>query len=135
MTAVLQTAAATLLLASLNSATAHAEYDSQGRYVPSPMGRPSDPYRSYVPGYTGKPAEPGKPGEPKRFAPTPRAMQVPLPKIAPFDARQPRPATAEPLPLVQPTPAQCKAGWSRATAISRSRFTRACRAMGVKVQR
>ncbi|MEQ1673306.1 MAG: hypothetical protein ABL893_20855 [Hyphomicrobium sp.] len=101
---------------------ANAEYDAQGRYVPSPMGVPADPYRSYVPGYTGKP------GGTKRFAPTPRGFQVQPPKIQPFDGRlQPR-NSAAPLPAVYPTRAQCRAGWSRGTGIPRARFKTACRA-------
>ncbi len=118
-----------LLLAGAHSASA--EYDANGRYVPSPMGKPSDPYRSYVPGYTGTP------GAPKRFAPTPRAFRVepPLPNLKRFEDAPERRINTAPLPVVYPTAAQCKTGWSRALAIPRTRFTKACRQMGVARQR
>ena len=53
---------------------ARAEYDANGRYVPSPMGKPSDPYRSYVPGYTGKP------GGTKRPSTIPQAYELKPPQ-------------------------------------------------------
>lgn len=102
---------------------ANAQYDSSGRYVPSPMGKPSDPYRSSVPGYTGTP------GGTKRFAPTPRGFQVQPLKIPPFTPRQDRQTTTAPLPAVYPTRADCKAGWSRDSALPKVRFARACRFM------
>lgn len=115
-------------LLSLSAVAAHAQYDRDGRYVPSPMGKPADPTRSYVPGYTGTP------GGTNRIAPLPQIKETQPLKIAPYDARQKtRIYNTEPLPATFPTAEQCKAGWSREFAIPRSRYTRACRAMGVKI--
>lgn len=122
------------LLTLLAAPAAHAQYDRDGRYVPSPMGRPSDPYRSYIPGYTGKP------GDAKRIAPTPRAFRTepPLPNLPRFEAapgsQRTRPSSSQPLPVVYPTRAQCAAGWSRDVNIPRARFARACRALNASQQ-
>ena len=117
------TAALILVLAAALAGGAHAQYDSQGRYVPSPMGLPADPYRSTVPGY------PGTPGGSKRFAPPSRGQQIAPPTIAPFDARLERPASTAPLSVIYPTRAQCEAGWSRDSGIPKARFARACKAL------
>lgn len=115
-------------LALIASAPAHAQYDRDGRYVPSPMGKPADPARTYVPGYTGKP------GGTNRLAPLPQIKEAQPLKLPPYDARvTPRTNYSEPLPVAYPTEDQCKAGWSRDFAIPRSRYTKACRAMGVKI--
>lgn len=100
---------------------AFAQYDSQGRYVPSPMGKPSDPYRSYVPGYTGKP------GGTKGLSTTPPAYQI-KPAQAPAAIPMPKPATpiAPLMPMIHPTLEQCQAGWSKDFAMPRVRFNRAC---------
>ncbi len=116
-------AALTLLLAAAMASGALAQYDSQGRYVPSPMGQPGDPYRSTVPGY------PGTPGGSKRLAPPSRGQQIETPNIAPFDARLERPSSTAPLSVIYPTRAQCEAGWSRDSGIPKTRFARACKAM------
>lgn len=121
--------AAVALLLSVGATSAHAQYDRDGRYVPSPMGKPADPARTYVPGYTGKP------GGSKGLAPLPRIQQVQPLKVSPYDARQKPRTYTEPLPVAYPTEGQCKAGWSRKFAIPRSRYTRACRAMGVRIGR
>lgn len=116
------------VMLTIASAPAHAQYDRDGRYVPSPMGKPADPARTYVPGYTGKP------GGTKGYAPLPRIKEAQPLKVPPYDARQkPRTTYTEPLPVTFPTADQCKAGWSREFAIPRSRYTKACRAMGVKI--
>lgn len=112
----------------LSAGPANAQYDRDGRYVPSPMGKPADPSRTYVPGYTGKP------GGTNRLAPLPQIKEAQPLTYPKYDARQtPRANYTEPLPVVSPTEEQCKAGWSRDFAIPRSRYTRACRAMGVKI--
>lgn len=117
-----------LALLSFGAAPAQAQYDREGRYVPSPMGKPADPSRTYVPGYTGTP------GGTKGYAPLPRIKEVQPLKVPQYDPRQtPRTYYTEPLPATFPTEEQCRAGWSREFAIPRSRYTRACRAMGVKI--
>ncbi|MBR2534825.1 MAG: hypothetical protein IKE66_02010 [Hyphomicrobium sp.] len=123
---ILSVCAALALIAGV--APVHAQYDRDGRYVPSPMGKPADPARTYVPGYTGKP------GGTNRLAPLPQLREAQPLRYPKYDARQTPPANyTEPLPVPYPTAEQCKAGWSRDLAIPRSRYTRACRAMGVKI--
>ncbi len=54
------------------AAPAHAQYDRDGRYVPSPMGVPQDPYARPVPGYSGSPGVPkGTPIWPRGAIPGP----------------------------------------------------------------
>lgn len=118
---------AVLALLSASATSAHAQYDRDGRYVPSPMGKPADPARTFVPGYTGKP------GGTNRLAPLPRLQQVQPLKVEPYDARQQPRTNTSTLPVAYPTEEQCKAGWSRDFAIPRSSYTRACRAMGIKI--
>lgn len=110
-------ALATLLAA---STPVLAQYDKDGRYVPSPGGIPSDPYARPIPTYPGTPG--GAIGTPI----WPRGPDIaPPPKVL-----QPPPITSYPsslpVPFVPLTLEQCDDGWSRATGVSRVEFKRRC---------
>ena len=103
----------------LSIAPAFAQYDRDGRYVPSPNGIPRDPYASTVPGYSGTPGGAiGTPTLPRGSIPQPVVIT--------------RPRSSEPL-VVLPQPRQlplvieqCNDGWSRATGITPVEFKRRC---------
>lgn len=118
-------AAAVLSLAAtaLVVPAARAEYDSQGRYVPSPMGKPSDPYRSYVPLYTGKP------GGSKRQPITPPAYEMKPLTLPRFDPPKERSIYRARPRVARPSRQDCLEGWSKKTGIPRARFKRACRVL------
>lgn len=98
---------------------ASAQYDREGRYVPSPMGVPTDPYARPIPNYSGTP------GEAKGTPIWPRGM---IPAPAPVE----RPKTPEVTPvypsnrLVRATAETCAKGWSKATGLTPVEFRRAC---------
>jgi len=102
-----------------------AQYDRSGRYVPSPMGVPADPYARVVPSY---------PGTPGRVTGTPVSPPPPEPlKVPPLTTRRLDPtAGTYSAPLVPLTADQCKLGWSVETNIPRVEFNRRCRRMRAK---
>ena len=104
---------------------AAAQYDRDGRYVPSPNGIPTDPYARPVPLYPGTPGGAiGTPSLPRNdFPPT-----SPPPVIgSPNAPKAPYAGDGLPRALRVPyTPAQCRRGWSAATGMSRREFDRRC---------
>ena len=100
-----------------------AQYDRDGRYVPSPNGIPTDPYARPIPGYSGTPGQPsGTPIEPRAAIPQ-------VPRVAPLSpppqARQPRDDDPRhyPVPL---TARDCRKGWSASSQLTRRAFDRQC---------
>ena len=105
---------------------ATAQYDRDGRYVPSPMGVPADPYARPVPMYPGSPG--GAIGTPD----LPRSAFPPPPVPAP---RKPRVSTEPLRPTFVPlTLEQCNDGWSRKSLVTPTEFRRRC-ALLVKRQK
>jgi hypothetical protein len=105
-----------LLLAVLLARPALAQYDRDGRYVPSPMGVPSDPNARAIPLYPGTPgAATGT--EPQRAPP-------PVPQLAPMRGRE---AEALPPPRIIALSAErCRQGWSRASGLPKRVFEARC---------
>lgn len=102
---------------------AAAQYDRDGRYVPSPNGVPADPYARPVPLHPGTPG--GAVGEPVG----PRVL--PVPPVAPL-ARPPvtSPERGAWVPREKPvamTLERCRSGWSKATRLTPTEFRRRCR--------
>lgn len=98
-----------------------AQYDRDGRYVPSPNGIPSDPYARPIPVYPGNPGGAiGTPIWPRgpEIPPPPKVLQTP-----PTD-RAVRYSNELPLPLMSAK--QCRQGWSRATGLTKVQFRRQC---------
>lgn len=98
-----------------------AQYDRDGKYVPSPLGVPADPYAKPIPNYSGKPgAAIGTPvwpriepyQQPNALAPRP---EVPITR---------RPSNSLPVPI---SVDQCEEGWSKSTRVPRVEFNRRCR--------
>lgn len=104
-----------------NRHMALAQYDSQGRYVPSPFGKPGDPYRSIVPLYTGKP------GGTARLPNRPPAYDVKPPRQPAYDQPVPRRRKGAPADQPIPTTAQCRTGWSKEIGVTRAWFKRVCK--------
>lgn len=101
-----------------------AQYDREGRYVPSPLGIPADPYARPIPNYSGKP------GDAKGTPIWPRGTETkPLPGMLP----RPPPPTSQtsgtmPRTLVVPLEVEdCEGGWSKDKNIPRVEFNRRCR--------
>lgn len=107
------------IAAILAGAPAHAQYDRDGRYVPSPMGVPADPYARTVPLYPGTPG--GAIGTPI----WPRGtQQPPITSTTPqLNSPQTRPSNGL---SVQRRLAACDRGWSEATGLSRKGFEKRC---------
>ena len=102
--------------------SAFAQYDRDGRYVPSPRGVPQDPYARPIPMYPGTPG--GAIGEPIR----PR-VAIPEPLVVPPLPRE-IPQTSPLYPRFVPlTLAQCGTPWSRATKLTPTEFRRRCASM------
>ena len=102
---------------------ASAQYDKDGRYVPSPNGIPADPYARPIPGYSGTPGQAnGTPIEPRASIPqVPPVAPLKVPELTPRASRDsPRPL---PIPV---TEAQCRKGWSGSTGLSRREFAQWC---------
>lgn len=109
--------AALVCVASLTPAKA--QYDREGRYVPSPMGVPADPYARPIPQYSGRPGEAtGTPIWPRGAIPSP-------PPIAPLKPREPAVIYPNARP-VQVTAETCDKGWSKATRLTPVEFRRYC---------
>lgn len=107
-----------LLLAGASSVMA--QYDKDGRYVPSPNGVPADPNARVVPGYSGAPGATanGTPAWPRGQIPT--APTVTLPS-----ARSPSVFATPPVAL---TARMCREGWTRKSGLARRIFERRCEA-------
>lgn len=100
---------------------ASAQYDREGRYVPSPMGVPADPYARPVPMYPGTPGgAAGEPILPRGSMPAPAAPS----HIPPRTYTEPMRPTFVPLTL-----AQCGEGWSRKLLVPPTEFRRRCASM------
>ena len=114
-------AGALLLLA--GSYAGEAQYDRDGRYVPSPMGKPADPYARPIPLY------PGTPGEAIGTPIWPRDPQLRLPPVTterPDTSPSVNSSGARVVPL---TLEQCDAGWSADLGLPRVQFNRRCKRM------
>jgi hypothetical protein len=119
-----QIVGAALAVLIAGSSAAVAQYDRDGRYVPSPMGVPADPYARVVPGYAGTPG---------------RVRGTPIPPPAPPKLRVPefgsRPAVSTGIPeagartFVPLTLALCDEGWSKELGVPRVEFNRRCKRM------
>jgi hypothetical protein len=113
-----------LALAALIAAegSALAQYDRDGRYVPSPMGVPLDPYAAPIPMY------PGTPGRAVGTPILPRAAVPETPVVPPLqrDILQAPPLYRRSVPL---TLVQCGEPWSRATKMTPTEFRRRCAGM------
>ncbi len=100
---------------------AHAQYDRDGRYVPSPMGVPRDPYAAPVPTYPGTPG--GTTGTPI----WPRGTQPsPPPKVLEQRPMDVPPSAAVPTGIVPLSLEQCDEGWSKSTHVTPVEFRRRC---------
>lgn len=100
---------------------ASAQYDREGRYVPSPLGVPADPYAKPIPNYSGKPgAAIGTPVWPRVEPYKPHNALAPRPQV-PISRR---PSNSLPVPI---SVDQCEDGWSKSTRVPRVEFNRRCR--------
>jgi hypothetical protein len=100
-----------------------AQYDREGRYVPSPMGVPADPHARPIPGYTGTPGGAvGAPIVPRGAMPVPPA--IPRPRSEPVDP----PIVSLPRAIHLPA-RSCSRSWTAASRLSRAEFERRCRAL------
>ncbi len=94
-----------------------AQYDRDGRYVPSPNGVPRDPSAQPIPMYPGTPgAAIGTPTLPRPPAPAAPLPRLPEPNVGPFSTRPGR------LNRVQ-----CAREWSAHTGLTRRDFEQRCR--------
>ena len=115
-------AATTLAALVAVEGSALAQYDRDGRYVPSPMGVPQDPYASPIPMY------PGTPGRTVGTPVLPRAAIPEVPVLPPL--RSDIPLTPPLYPSFVPlTLGQCGEPWSRATKMVPTEFRRRCASM------
>lgn len=97
-----------------------AQYDRDGRYVPSPMGVPADPYARPIPNYSGKPgAAKGTPIWPRGTPSDPPPAMLPRVEV-------PVTRSTRNLPVVLDAEI-CREGWSSATGYARVEFNRRCR--------
>jgi hypothetical protein len=96
-----------------------AQYDRDGRYVPSPMGVPSDPYARPIPNYSGRPGDAiGTPIWPRGNIPAPPDV----PPLKPAETQRVYPSST---PRIV-TPEVCDKGWSKATRLTPVEFRRLC---------
>ena len=96
-----------------------AQYDADGRYVPSPGGIPADPYARPIPLYPGTPgAAIGTPIWPRGTQNPPTTTMTPrLPQsVTPPAAR----------PLIPLAIQQCRDGWTAKLHIPKVEFNRRC---------
>ena len=120
--AAIALAAATLAALIAVEGSALAQYDRDGRYVPSPRGVPQDPYARPIPMYPGTPGGAvGTPIRPRGAIPEPRVVP-PLPR----DIPQTSPLYPRFVPL---SLEQCGMPWSRATKLTPTEFRRRCASM------
>ena len=118
---VIALVAATLAALVAVEGSASAQYDRDGRYVPSPRGIPQDPYARPIPMYPGTPG--GAVGTPIR----PRGA-VPEPLVVPPLRESPQTSPLSPR-FVPLSLAQCETPWSRATRLTPTEFRRRCASM------
>ena len=108
---------ATLAVGGLPTA---AQYDRDGRYVPSPNGIPQDGNRAVVPMYPGSPGGAvGTPNLPRNAYPvSPRSPMTPRIETSPtvYWNSLPRALKIE----------QCEEGWVKSTGMSLVEFRRVC---------
>jgi hypothetical protein len=98
------------------AAPADAQYDREGRYVPSPMGVPQDPTARPIPNYPGTPGGAiGTPWEPPL---------APSPPLAPMRPRVGSPPPSGSAPI---STARCESGWSPKFRMSKAEFEARCR--------
>ena len=99
-----------------------AQYDRDGRYVPSPMGVPADPDARPIPLYPGTPGGAiGTPSLPRLAPPPPPAAMTP---------RLTEPSTRSGSSLPVPFKVeQCSKDWSASMGMSRIEFKRRCHAL------
>jgi hypothetical protein len=100
--------------------SARAQYDRDGRYVPSPNGIPSDPDARLVP------MHPGTPGNAIGTPQLPRSAFPPAPRPVPRESPQARDVQI-PSYRVPLTVKRCQGGWSPALGMARPEFTRRCK--------
>ena len=106
-------------VALLAAGAVQAQYDRDGRYVPSPGGVPADPYARPIPTYPGTPG--GAIGTPV----WPRGPDLPpSPKVLQQPPITPVPSTGRPPPVV--TLEECDRGWVKASGMSKIEFRRLC---------
>ena len=100
-----------------------AQYDRDGRYVPSPNGIPTDPYPRPIPLYPGTPGRAiGTPSLPRYAIPPPQFVAPPA--VPPIRAY---PFESLPKPRLVPLAAgSCRNGWSRSTGLTPTAFRRQC---------
>lgn len=105
------------------SHAAFAQYDRDGRYVPSPMGKPADPYARPIPLYPGTPGEavgtPIWPRDPPLLLPPVTTERPSLPPSISSSGRRVVPLTLD----------QCDEGWSKGLGLPRVEFNRRCKRM------
>lgn len=103
---------------------AAAQYDRDGRYVPSPLGVPADPYARPIPLSSGKPGvQKGTPSLPRAYEPQPPpppAAVLPRPRLSP--------GFTNTLPL-RFERARCDEVWTKSTGLTPSAFKRRCAAL------
>ncbi|MBV1694678.1 MAG: hypothetical protein KGP27_09485 [Hyphomicrobiales bacterium] len=114
-----RTIQAVLLILLLGLGVASAQYDRDGRYVPSPNGIPADPNARLIPLYPGTPGQAIGTPLPPRMDPVPRPPAM-TPRI------DTPPSNSYWRSQVRIDRARCRAGWSRATGLSRIEFRRRC---------
>ena len=103
---------------------ASAQYDRDGRYVPSPGGIPRDPYAQPIPGYSGTPgAAIGTPNLPRYLEGQSSPPRSTFPSRRPVEPSIVYPSS-RPLSLEQ-----CRDGWSQSTRVTKVEFRRRCALM------
>jgi hypothetical protein len=102
---------------------AAAQYDRDGRYVPSPMGVPTDPYARPVPLSSGAPGSKGEPIWPRGMIPeTARA-----PNARPVERGTPQYTQSARARAFYRAFKQCSNLWTATSGISRAEHNRRCR--------
>jgi hypothetical protein len=102
---------------------AAAQYDRDGRYVPSPMGVPTDPYARPVPLSSGTPGSKGEPIWPRGMTPEPSrgSNARPVERVTPHDTQSARARAFYRAFKV------CSNQWKASSGISRAEHNRRCR--------
>jgi len=98
---------------------ASAQYDRDGRYVPSPMGIPTDPDARIIQGYPGTPTPGGAVGAPT----VPRDHE---PRLAPMKPRVGVDNTVLTTRTVPLNKKRCSEGWSKKLGITSAEFEIRC---------
>ncbi len=98
---------------------ATAQYDRDGRYVPSPMGVPTDPHARIIQGYPGTPTPGGAVGAPV----VPRDHTPGLAPMKPRVGVEESVLTTRTVPLNKK---RCAAGWNKKLGITSAEFEIRC---------